>query len=100
MNLFSQLFRRPPGERGPRCARPALEHLEERLQPSSSPISLGAAAGFAVLGLQHTEIDNRNVTVTGNEGVSKGGELHNSFLSTVTGDVDQASRGQYHGHGH
>jgi hypothetical protein len=96
MNLFSCLAGRQPTPRQPRRTRLALENLEDRLQPS---ISLGAAAGFGVLGLQHTDIDNRGVTVKGSEGVSQRGTLSNSATSTIFGTVDEYAQKQYSGRG-
>src|SRR5205807_1110251 len=61
--------------------------------PSASPFSLGAAASFGVLGLPSALISASNATVTGEVGVSSGGQ----FLSgnnTVTGTITEASVGQ------
>lgn len=88
--------------RSPRSERlfgPTLEILEDRVQPSAAP-SLGAAAGFGVLGLANTQINNSNVTISGNEGVSQGGKLTNMAPSTIEGDADEYAAGQYSGPGH
>lgn len=76
--------------------RPLLEELEPRVVPS---VDLGAAASYAVLGLQNTSISNSNVSITGNEGVSQGGKLSNSNHSTITGNVTEYQTGQYSGGG-
>ncbi len=73
--------------------RPALEHLEDRLQPAFA--GLGTAAGFGVLGLQNTWILNNKAVVAGNAGVSQGGFLLNMPASTVSGDVREAAAGLY-----
>src|SRR5207248_145884 len=50
-----------------------LEALEDRLAPSASPVSLGAAAGFGVLGLPSALIGASNTAVNGDVGISQGG---------------------------
>jgi Carboxypeptidase regulatory-like domain len=74
-----------------------LETLEARDVPSA--LSLGTAGGYAVLGLAKAGIVNFDSSVTGDEGVSKGGSLWNQRHSTITGDVAEFSRGEYYGHG-
>jgi hypothetical protein len=74
-----------------------LESLEARDVPSA--LSLGTAGGYAVLGLARAGIVNFDSSVTGDEGVSKGGSLWNQRHSTITGDLAEYSRGQYYGHG-
>jgi choice-of-anchor A domain-containing protein len=74
-----------------------LETLEARDVPSA--LSLGTAGGYAVLGLENTAIVNFDSSVTGDEGVSKGGSLRNALRSTITGDVNEFSGGQYFGRG-
>lgn len=66
---------------------------------SAAPVDLGSAAGFTVLGLPGTHINNSLVTITGNEGIAADGTLTNMAPSTVTGNVYQAAAGQYSGPG-
>ncbi len=62
----SRPHRNPHGSRSVPTirARPALEPLEERLQPSASPAPLGAAAPFALL-----VTNGGSLTITGNNKV-------------------------------
>jgi hypothetical protein len=62
-------------------------------------VQLGFAAGYSVLGLNGTSINNSLVTINGNEGVSQGGSLTNMAPSTVNGNVYQYMAGQYSGPG-
>ena len=82
-----------------RRLRPSLDALEDRLALSASPVSLGTAGQFGVLGLQNTQITNLVAQVNGNEGVSQGGTLNNFFFSKITGNVSESSKGQYSGAG-
>jgi hypothetical protein len=101
MKSFISLFHSScRSARKPRASRAlTLELLEARVQPASSSLSLGAAAQFAVLGLEATRIDNQNVTVAGDEGVSQGGSLRNQRHSTITGNVEEYANGQLFGRG-
>ena len=78
---------RPRGRPAARRCRPALELLEDRLQPAAS---LGTAANYAVLGLTNARINNNYVTVNGDVGVSHGGALANQARSGVSGNVHTA----------
>ena len=62
-------------------------------------ISLGTASKYGVLGLKNTQINNSNVTITGNLGVSQGGTVVNMAPSTITGNVYEYASGQYSGPG-
>jgi hypothetical protein len=73
--------------------------LEDRLVPTAA-VTLGDAGQFAVLGLRQTQIDNGSSTVTGNEGVSRGGNLNTTPHSAITGNVDEYARNQVSGRGH
>ncbi len=66
---------------------------------ASGVISLGTAASYSVLGLANTQINNAQVTITGNEGISAGGKLTNGAPSVITGNVYQSAAGQYTGTG-
>src|SRR5260370_20866465 len=88
---------RPPVQQA--TTRPALEALEDRVVPAAA-VTLGHAADFAVLRLVHTQINNGSSTVTGNEGVSRGGALRTTAHSTITGNVDEFRRGELSGRGH
>jgi choice-of-anchor A domain-containing protein len=76
-----------------------MDPLEDRVALSSGAISLGAAAQFALLGLDHTSVVNLAGFSGGSEGVSKGGTLVNLAPSVIAGDVIEASRGEYIGNG-
>jgi choice-of-anchor A domain-containing protein len=78
---------------------PRLEGLEAREVPAASPVDLGAAGHYAVLGLQNTDIINGNATLHGDAGVSRGGSLVNRALSAIDGDVHTFGRNQYSGRG-
>ena len=80
-----------------RRVRLNLEVLEERDVPST--VSLGTAGGYAALGFGDALVVNFNSSITGNEGVSKGGLLWNGFHSTVAGNVVEVRSGQYFGPG-
>ena len=71
--------------------RPSFDALEDRLALSASPVSLGAAGQFGVLGLQNTQVTNLLAQINGNEGVSQGGALQNSIFSKITGNVSESS---------
>ncbi|WP_165220715.1 ice-binding family protein [Aquisphaera insulae] len=81
-----------------RASHPAPELLERRLALTASPTGLGAAAHFAILGLQGTPITSVS-TIVGNVGVSPGGSLWNPTGSTVTGNVTLSAAGQMSGTG-
>jgi len=66
---------------------------------SASPVSLGAAGQFGVLGLQNTQVTNLIAQVNGNEGVSQGGALQNSIFSKITGNVSESASHQLSGAG-
>jgi choice-of-anchor A domain-containing protein len=67
-----------------------LETLEARDVPSA--VSLGSAANYAVLGLHGAEISQSGSSaVTGNEGVSRGGQLTLSGHAAVAGTVYEAA---------
>ncbi|HEY1376790.1 MAG TPA: SdrD B-like domain-containing protein [Gemmataceae bacterium] len=80
------------------AVRPVVEQLEDRTQPSGFA-GLGTAANFGVLALPNTAVNNSNVTITGDVGVSQGGKLTNMAPSTITGNVVEYSAGQYTGPG-
>jgi hypothetical protein len=92
-SILSSL-RRPTAPKS-RCM-PRLEGLESREVPA---VNLGAAGDFGVLGLNNTEINANNATVTGDVGVSRGGQLTAKAHATVTGEVHAFSRGLYSGPG-
>ena len=79
--------------------RPSFDTLEDRLALSASPVSLGAAGQFGVLGLQNTQVTNLIAQIDGNEGVSQGGALQNSFFSKITGNVSESLSRQLSGAG-
>ena len=79
--------------------RPSFDALEDRLALSASAVSLGAAGQFGVLGLQNTQVTNLIAQINGNEGVSLGGALQNSFFSKITGNVSESSSHQLSGVG-
>jgi hypothetical protein len=80
-------------------ARLALETLEDRMVPAA-PVSLGDAGQFAVLGLRGTQINDGSATITGNEGVSRGGVIQTSSRTHITGNVDEFARREFRGRGH
>src|SRR5262245_15687515 len=78
----------------------SLTVLEDRVQPSTSPVDLGAAGDFAVLGLRRTSIDNdNNSVITGDVGVSQRGSLRNQRDASIVGNVEVVNRSQYSGRG-
>ncbi len=79
--------------------RPSFDRLEARLALSASAVSLGAAGQFGVLGLQNTQVTNLIAQINGNEAVSRGGALQNSFFSKITGNVTESSNHQLSGAG-
>jgi hypothetical protein len=84
-----------------RRVRLALEALEQRDVPSvaaGAAVSLGSANSYAALGLVSSHIVSLDASVTGDAGVSKGGDFFN-LGSTITGGVVEAGRGQYLGFG-
>ncbi len=76
--------------------RPRLQDLEGRCLPS---VTLGTAATYGVLALQNTSVHNAIATVSGDVGVSQGGNLRNMPFSTITGNVNTSAQGQYAGRG-
>jgi choice-of-anchor A domain-containing protein len=76
-----------------------LLSLEERANPSGSPVDLGVANEFAVLGLTNTAITNVSSAVVGNLGVSQFGSVTNGRNASITGNVDEFTTGQYSGSG-
>jgi len=88
-STHSQLSRRPL----------VLEALEERAQPAASIPTLGTAGQFAVLGLRGTDVFDDEVTVTGDEGVSRGGFILNQRHSMINGNVQEYGKNEYGGRG-
>jgi len=58
-----------------------LETLEDRLQPSASPITLGAAGDFSVLGINGGQVQLDNASIVGNIGL--GANESSSLLKTT-----------------
>ncbi len=81
------------------CRPPMLEALEERAQPSASVPTLGTAGQFAVLGLRGTDVFDDEVTVNGDEGVSRGGFILNQRHSMINGNVQEYGKNEYFGRG-
>jgi hypothetical protein len=85
MNWLSRLFtpRKSPLPAAKR-SRPTLEVLEDRSLLATSPLGLGAAGQFAVLGINGGDVDLNTASITGNLGL---GPQETSTLrrSTVTG---------------
>ncbi len=78
-----------------------LEALEQRDVPSvaaGAAVSLGTANGYAALGLVNSHTVSLGASITGDAGVSKGGDFFN-LGSTITGDVVESAAGQYFGFG-
>ncbi len=101
MNWLRSLLRARPKQRQrvsahPNRFRPLVDGLEVRCVPA---VTLGTAANYDVLGLQNTAINNSNVTITGDEGVSQGGSLSNAAPSTIKGNAVVYSASQYSGPG-
>jgi hypothetical protein len=85
---------------GTAAALAASGHLQNaRAFDPVGAVNLGAAGGYAVLGLENTQIQNSLVTITGDEGVSRGGKLVNMAPSTINGGVHEYAAGQYSGPG-
>src|SRR5262249_17349488 len=76
-----------------------LLSLEERANPSGSPVDLLTANGFAVLGLTNTAISSTSSDIVGNVGVSQFGSVTNGRNASITGNVDEFTAGQYSGSG-
>ena len=104
MSFFAHLSRLLPAARSvnrrsapqPRMTLKVLEVLEERAHPSASPIDLGAASHFAVLGMPST-IMNNDAAIVGNVGVSRLGTFVSGSHSSIDGDVDRHLLGVYLG---
>lgn len=104
MRIFARLTRRFPGafavnrRSAPRArlALGALDSLEDRTQPSVSPIDLGAAGQFAVLGMP-TTVMTSDATIAGNVGVSRLATFTAQTNSSILGDVDRHLLGTYLG---
>jgi len=101
MQMLMQLARlfpaaRPRNRRRSQHARLTVNALEERAHPSASPIDLGAAGQFAVLGMPTTVITS-DATIAGNIGVSRLGVFTAQAHSTILGDVDRHLLGTYLG---
>jgi hypothetical protein len=63
-------------------------------------VNLGAAGGYAVLGLTGTNINASLVTINGNVGVGPSGSLTNMAPSVINGNVYLDSSASYSGPGH
>jgi choice-of-anchor A domain-containing protein len=77
----------------------SLSVLEDRVQPSTNPVDLGAAGDYAVLGLHRTYIENQQSLIAGDVGVSQRGGLRNEVRSSIQGDLDVWSKSQVSGRG-
>jgi PEP-CTERM motif len=72
---------------------------------SAGPVTLGAAANFAVFGMADSSSSDANlvmnslVTINGNEGIGQFGKIDNMAPSVINGNVDEYSAGEYSGPG-